>query len=92
MKIEFDPVKNNKNILERGLSFEDVRYFDFETATYIPDNRKDYGEIRLIAVGYLRNRLHVLCFKETEDGIRVISFRKANSREAKKYEKPITLN
>jgi hypothetical protein len=27
----------------------------------------------------------VLCFTETENGIRVISFRKANSREAKRY-------
>jgi uncharacterized DUF497 family protein len=29
--------------------------------------------------------LHVLVFSETEDGIRVISFRKANDREGKKH-------
>jgi uncharacterized protein len=34
-----------------------------------------------VALGYLDERLHVLCFTETHDGIRVISFRKANSRE-----------
>ena len=33
------------------------------------------------AIGLLENRLHVLVFTETVDGIRVISFRKANSRE-----------
>ena len=36
-------------------------------------------------LGYLDERLHVLVFGETEDGIRVISFRKANDREGKKH-------
>jgi hypothetical protein len=38
-------------------------------------------------LGMLRDRLHVLCFVETDDGIRVISFRKANAREVRRYEK-----
>jgi uncharacterized DUF497 family protein len=38
------------------------------------------------AIGHLENRLHVLVFTETVDGIRVISFRKANPREEKIYE------
>jgi len=37
------------------------------------------------------NCLHVACFTETKDGIRVISFRKANNREVKRYEQE-TLN
>lgn len=32
MKIDFDPVKNARNIRERGLSFDRVAEFDFETA------------------------------------------------------------
>ena len=54
--------------------------------------RKDYPERRIIAVGYLDDRLHVLCFSETALGIRVISFRKANKREEKGYEKVISTN
>jgi uncharacterized protein len=92
MKIEFDPAKNAKNIQQRGLSFERVAEFDFLNAAYLTDNRFDYGEIRQIAVGYLDNRLHVLCFLPIPDGVRVISFRKANAREARKYDKPITFN
>ncbi|MEI6747376.1 MAG: BrnT family toxin [Methylococcaceae bacterium] len=88
IKIEFDPIKNEKNIRERELSFERVQEFDFGTATVTIDDRLDYGETRYIAAGYLDKRLHILCFTETALGIRVISFRKANSREAKKYEKP----
>jgi uncharacterized DUF497 family protein len=53
---------------------------------YSVDDRHEYGETRIVAIGYLENRLHVLCFVETEKGIRVISFRKANSREVKHYE------
>lgn len=92
MKIDFDPVKNAKNIRERGLNFERVAEFDFISATYITDDRHDYGQTRQIAIGYLDGRLHFLCFVLIPDGIRVVSFRKANSREAKKYDKSITLD
>ena len=92
MKIDFDVIKNAKNIQERGLSFERALEFDFLSATYLIDDRKEYGECRQIAIGYLDGRLHFLCFVQTPDGIRVVSFRKANSREARKYDKSITLD
>jgi hypothetical protein len=92
MEIEFDPAKNERNIRKRGLSFERAREFEFETAVYFIDDQRDYGETRRLAVGYLDRRLHVLCFVETEGGIRVISFRKANRREALKYGKAKTID
>lgn len=92
MKITFDPVKNARNIKERKLSFERVAEVDFNSALVLPDNRKDYGETRYIALCYLDDRLHVLCFTETETGIRVISFRRANEREARKHGKPQTID
>jgi uncharacterized protein len=92
MKIDFDPAKNAKNIRERGLSFERAAEFAFLSAIYLLDDRQDYGEPRQIAIGNLDGRLYFLCFVQIPDGIRVVSFRKANSREARKYDKPITLN
>ncbi len=86
MEISYDPQKNQRNIEERNLPFDDVMEFDWETAKVKQDVRKPYPEVRYVAVGYLRERLHVLCFTETENGIRVISFRKANKREQKAYE------
>lgn len=86
MKIMFDPAKNERNILERGLSFARAADFDFGTALVQPDVRKDYPEARFVAIGFLDDRLHVLCFTPVEGGIRIISFRKANSRERKHYE------
>jgi len=92
MKIDFDPAKNARNIRERDLSFERVAEFDFVSATYLVDDRQDYGELRQIAIGYLDGRLHFLCFVLIPDGIRIVSFRKANNREARKHDKPIALD
>jgi uncharacterized DUF497 family protein len=90
MKIEFDPNKNQKNITERDLPFELVRDFEFETARYLIDDRADYGETRIRALGVLAGRVYALVFTEIPGGIRVISFRKANKREVAEYEKSKT--
>lgn len=87
MDITYDPSKNARNIRSRGLSFDRALEFEFGTALVAVDHRRDYGETRIVAWGYLQNRLHVLCYVETATGIRVISFRKANSREIRRYAK-----
>ena len=87
MDIEFDPAKSDRNIRERGLSFEAAAEFDFESALYWVDDRADYGETRVRALGRLAGgRVYSLVFVETAAGIRVISFRKANAREVRRYE------
>lgn len=86
MRISYDPRKNARNIAERDLSFDRAADFVWETASIAEDDRKDYPEHRFVAVGFLDDRLHVLCFAPSENGIRVISFRKANKRERKRYE------
>jgi uncharacterized protein len=85
VRITFDPAKNARNITERGLSFEEAAHFAFESALFAVDERKEYPETRYVAIGLLGDRLHVLCFSETVAGIRVISLRKANAREVKRY-------
>ena len=92
MKIEFDPAKSARNARERSLPFDDAADFDWGEAVIIPDVRQPYPEARFVAVGYLAGRLHVLCFAPIPDGIRIISFRKANAREARKHGKPQTLD
>lgn len=90
MKIDFDPEKSRKNSRERGLPFEWAAEFDWERARYIEDTRNPYPERRFVAMGYLGDRLHILCFTPIEGGVRLISFRKANVREVKRYEKETT--
>jgi hypothetical protein len=83
--IEFYPNKSERNARERRLPFDRVREFDFETAVIQPDLRFDYPELRFTATGLIGERVHVVCYTPVADGIRVISFRKANSREVERY-------
>lgn len=88
--VEFAEAKNERNIRDRGLSFERAAEFEFETALFRIDDRRNYGETRIRALGMLGGRLHALVFVETMKGIRVISFRRANAREVKRYEQAAT--
>jgi uncharacterized DUF497 family protein len=86
MSICYDAAKNARNLCERGLSFDRAADFDFASAWIVVDARRDYGEIRYRALGLLDGRVHALVFTETVDGIRVISLRRANPREVRRYE------
>ncbi|MFU2079633.1 BrnT family toxin [Avibacterium avium] len=86
MKIEFDESKNKQNIKSRQLSFQQAAELDWQQALIWQDDRFEYGEIRYSALALLGDRLHFICFKFIPQGIRVISFRKANRREVQKYE------
>lgn len=87
MKIEYDILKNAKNIEERGLPFDLAKDLKWSSAVIWQDARFEYGEIRWNALAFLDERLHNVVFKQIEGGIRVISFRKANKREMIKYER-----
>jgi uncharacterized protein len=86
MKIIYDEAKNARNIRDRGLPFDSANNFDFATAVFERDKRRAYPETRIEAIGRIGNRLHVLVFTPVKGGIRVISLRKANSREVRRYE------
>jgi len=86
MKITFDPAKNARNIADRGLAFELVADLEWETAVSVEDTRKDYGERRLRVLGRLHGRLHIAVITYRGDAAHVISFRKANKKEARWYE------
>ena len=87
MDIEFDAAKSLRNLEERGFGFERAAAFEFETALIWIDDRNDYAETRYAALGLIGGRVHALVFTETDAGIRVISFRKANQREVTRYER-----
>ena len=87
MKIGFDPNKSAKNARERRLPFELVADLEWELALTFEDDRFDYGETRIIALAPLQGRLHVVCYTQRDEVRWIISFRKANAREVKAYEK-----
>lgn len=89
MVVYWDEEKRLANVVKHGVDFTDAcRLFEgpFMTMT---DNRRDYGEIRSIAFGYVENRLIAVAFTKRQDIIRIISARKANDREKKRFEDEI---
>lgn len=92
MKIEFDPAKCEKNAKERGLPFDLVEGFDFDSAMIVRDNRRDYGEVRFRAIGQMSGVVAVTIFTMRQDAVRVISLRLANRTERLRYERQIQEN
>ncbi len=85
MIIEFDKNKSNKNIKERGLSFNLASDFEIETALISIDFRQAQKELRFNCIGFIKGRLfHITCAIRNY-AIRIISLRKANNREIKCY-------
>lgn len=88
MEIEYDINKSIRNIKERELSFGLARDFNLDTAFTWQDFSYDYdGETRFIPIAYIGTRLYNLVFTPRSEIPRVISLRKANPREVKKYAK-----
>jgi len=61
--------------------------FEWDTARIEQDVRFDYGELRFQAIGYIGERLHFMVFCVRAGKNRIISLRKANPREIKRYAK-----
>ena len=85
MNYEFDPVKHESNLDKHGVSLADADGFEWETALVREDTRKQYAEQRFEATGLVGVRLYVMIYCRRTDAVRVISLRKANPREVKRY-------
>lgn len=87
MRYEFDPKKLAENVAKHQVWFALADDFEWESSAIIIDSRRQYAEARFRATGVIVDRVYVLvfCFRETK--IRLISLRRANSREVKRYAK-----
>lgn len=87
MKITFDPAKDVVNIAKHGVSMALADQFEWDTAVIWFDDRKNYGETRMCAIGYIGLRLFFVVFVDREDIRRIIGLRKSNKREIERYAK-----
>jgi uncharacterized protein len=85
MKITFDPAKRASTLKDRALDFADAAEVFAGKALNIPDDRRDYGETRIVTVGSLRGRLVIVVWTPRGEGRHVISMRKANDREKARF-------
>jgi uncharacterized DUF497 family protein len=89
VRLTWDPPKREKTLLERGLDFaKSQEIFDGVQFT-AEDTRNPYGERRYITVGFLAGRLAVLVWTPRGDARHIISMRKANDREKKRFEEAL---
>lgn len=84
---EWDAHKNRANLAKHGVSFDAaVQIFEGPVLTR-RDDRKDYGELRLISMGETPSDHLILVVVHTprDDVRRIISARRANTRERAIY-------
>ncbi|MBX9907257.1 MAG: BrnT family toxin [Beijerinckiaceae bacterium] len=81
MEIEYDETKRETTLSKRGLDFaKAAEIFEDRHVSRI-DDRFDYGEERLITVGFMGGRMVVAVWTERVGKRRIISLRKANDDE-----------
>ena len=85
MKVEFDPEKCEATLANRGLDMGRAAEVFAAAHITIEDDRIDYGEPRFITIGALDERMVVFVWTWRGENLRVISIRKANEREQKRY-------
>ena len=87
MKITYDPAKRAVTMKNRGLDFvEALEVFGGPTIDGA-DERFDYGETRVVTVGYLRGRMVIIVWTGRGEARHIISMRKANGREQTRFGK-----
>ena len=86
MEFEWDEAKSERCRRERGFSFADMLpAFSDPERMIEPDRRYEYGEERFRLYGRIEGRLFVVVYTVRSETIRIISARKANKRERKRY-------
>ncbi len=85
LRYTFDPLKLAINVRKHTVWFEEARHFDWSLAWVVADHRHRYPETRFRATSYIGNRIYVMVFCLRETSVRLISLRKANLREIKRY-------
>jgi hypothetical protein len=85
LQIEFDPNKDTANQVKHGVSLATAGDLDWESALVWMDCRFVYNETRMIALVPLAEILYYVAFVERNGTRRIISLRRANRREVKRY-------
>jgi len=82
VRFEWDEAKRAANLAKHGIDFVDALEMFAAPMLVRSDERKDYGEPRWQGLGIVQGRLMVVAYtKRGPNSVRIISLRKANSRE-----------
>jgi uncharacterized DUF497 family protein len=85
MRFTWEEIKRQANLAKHGLDFVDAEKVFSGPMVLFEDNREHYGEQRMIGIGLLDCLVVLIVHIESDDEIRIISMRKAESDEADLY-------
>jgi uncharacterized DUF497 family protein len=87
MNFTWDESKRQSNLQKHGLDFADAEKVFNGPLVLFEDTRENYGEQRMIGIGLLDYLVVLMVHVESDDDIRIISMRKADSDETDLYYK-----
>jgi uncharacterized DUF497 family protein len=86
MGFQWHEEKSAANEAKHGISFLQAAQIFRRPFLKRPDDRKDYGEERFIALGTYDGEVLCVVFTERDGDIRLISARKASKHERETYQ------
>ena len=86
MLIEFDPDKDARNIALHDISLAEAETLLAGFTVERMDERRDYGETRIIALGEIRGLEYVCIYTRRGEHYRPISLRRAQRKERRVYQ------
>ncbi len=86
MVLEWNEVKGEQNLAKHGVDFIDAAKIFRGPILEDIDNRRDYGEERLVALGRHDGQYFVVVYTWRSENRRLISARKAEKNERRAYD------
>lgn len=85
VEYEWDEAKRLENQFKHQIDFSIIHAFQWNTSVRYPSPR--FGEMRWLAIGFIDDRLYCVIYTDREERRRIISLRKANARDRRRYER-----
>jgi uncharacterized DUF497 family protein len=85
MAFEWDEQKRASNLAKHGVDFRRMEALFESDFVEIEDDREDYGETRFTVFGEIEGRVYAVVYTWRAGNRRLISARRANGREQRKY-------
>jgi uncharacterized DUF497 family protein len=86
MLFEWDEAKSQRNLNERGFGFEYAARVFLGPTLERPDNRREYGEVRIQAIGRVIDDILFVVYTDRGDARHIISARLASRKERRLWQ------
>jgi uncharacterized DUF497 family protein len=86
MHFEWDEVKSRRNLNERGFGFEYAARIFLSPTLERLDNRREYGEVRIQAIGRVSDDILFVVYTDRGDTRHIISARLASRKERRLWQ------